>query len=177
MPAPQRSEFRFYPVLLTDWNVRVVFVRTQDDTMYVPIRPLCRELGIDSPTQLERIKANPKLACGLIEVPLPTKRGERPTYALRRRECATWLADIDPDRVKESVRGRVKAFQADVMAAADRLLFGDLSGVYASTVEHRHTRGATGSIRGECPRCGAPLILVIGGEGKPRFEIDDEAED
>lgn len=173
MPAAQRSEFRFYPVLLSRWDVRVVFVLTQDETMYVPIRPLCRELGIDSPSQLARIKQNPKLARGLLEVPMPTSKGERPTFALRRRECASWIADIDPDRVKAKVRGKLREFQSDVMAAADRLLFGDLSGVYRSTVEHRH---ATGEIRGECPRCGAPLILVIGGEGRPCFEIDERGD-
>jgi hypothetical protein len=73
--------------------------------------------------------------------------------------------------LKESVRGRVKEFQADVMAAADRVLFGDLSGAYRETIEHRH---ATGAIRGSCPRCGAPLILIIG-EAKPYFVIDEEA--
>ncbi len=173
MPAARRSEYRFYPVLLSRWDVKVIFVLAEDDTVYVPVRPLCRELGIDSPTQLARIKQSAKLAPGLREVPLQTSKGERPTYALRRRECATWIADIDPERVKSSVQGKIREFQADVMAAADRLLFGDLSGVYRSTIEHRHI---TGELRGDCPRCGAPLVAVIG-DGRTYFEIDDREDE
>jgi hypothetical protein len=81
---------------------------------------------------------------------------------LRSREAAWWLVSIAPRRLPEHLRGRMQELRASLLAAADRLVFGDLSNVTRDL-----PLAISAPTRGElcfgCPRCGAPLCFVVEG--------------
>ncbi len=81
---------------------------------------------------------------------------------LRRRETAWWIANINPKKVKASVRDDLEEFQAALMAEADRLAVGDLSSVLPALQPHQTIRG---ELTGDCPGCGAALCFVIAETG------------
>ena len=81
---------------------------------------------------------------------------------LRRRETAWWIANINPKKVKASVRDDLEEFQAALMAEADRLAVGDLSSVMPALQPFQTIRG---ELTCNCPRCGAALCFVIAETG------------
>jgi hypothetical protein len=162
---------------LDAWGAEVLFMVDEvNKVVYVPVRPVCATLGIAPQTQVDRIQKDEQYEGAIEEISVPTAGGRQDMVCLRAKEAAWWVFSIAPKRLPAHLRDNLAAMKQALMDAADRLLFGDLTQVvYKGQLQlGRPTRG---NIRGGCPRCGAPLIQVIGGEGHPRFEIDDNADE
>src|SRR5262249_25619216 len=149
--------------MLDQWGMRVLFmVDEASRSVYVPIRPLCSTLGIASQTQVERIQADEQYEGAIEDIKVPTAGGKQNMVCLRSKEAAWWLVSIAPRRLPDHLRGRMQELRASLMAAADRLVFGDLSDV-ARDVPFKIGQPMRGEICFGCPRCGAPLCLVVEG--------------
>lgn len=149
---------RYLPVDMPAWDVKLLFVQDDDGTLYLPVRMTCQALGIDHKGQLERLQGEDGYPDALVELPIPTAGGMQRATCIRKREGAAWVGSINPRKVKASVRGRLEEFRNDLLAAADRLLFGDMSGIATlpAVVKRPH-----GHIDLDCPRCGAGWTLLL----------------
>jgi P22_AR N-terminal domain len=143
-----------------------------------PLRALCKVIGINAQTQVDKLRADSAYTGALREdVPIPTIKGERPATCIRRKEVGRWLLGIDAARCAITARGPLERFQEELLAAADRWLFGDNSDVATDGTE-RTALPITGTLRlGECPRCGAHLCLEIDGTGNHLRIEGEEADD
>jgi hypothetical protein len=152
--------YKPYAVQLHRWDMAVTIVRTDDGRAFFAVRPLCQGLGINSQTQLAMLQDDERYADALHTFRIPTAGGMQDVVCLRRRETAWWIANVNPKKVKASVRDDLEEFQAALMAEADRLLFGALPHVPESERGHvdyrQHDR-----IRIACLDCGAPHVVVI----------------
>jgi|GEM_PF-5987729 len=84
--------------------------------------------------------------------------------------------EIVSTRCSITARGPLERFQEELLAAADRWLFGDNSDVVIDATDKTAIQ-ITGRLRvGECPRCGAHLRLEIDGTGN-HLRIEGEEDD
>jgi hypothetical protein len=135
-------------------------VDEENRVVYVPIRPICVTLGIDSRTQVDRIQKDEQYAGAREEILVPTSGGRQEMVCLRAREAAWWVFSISPQRLPAHLRENLTLMKQGLMDAADRLLFGDLSAVVRAG-EFQIGRPMRGELTFSCPRCGSPLCFVI----------------
>ncbi len=161
------ASYRHGTLAINSFNVEVPTI-VVERAIYFPIRALCRIVGVDAQTQIYRIRDDSRMSDGLRILPVPTTKGVRDTACIHRTTAAIWLTTIDPARCAITARGPLTAFQSELFAAADRFLFGD------------HTPGVTNSpitygtiTAGDCPRCGAHLVLHVTGTGTHLQEVQD----
>ena len=90
----------------------------QNGELYLPLRPTCSTLEIDSTTSLETIKADSRLAPGLRAIKRPTSGGEQRLQRLRSTVYSWWLALIDPRKFKQERRANLIERQRVLMNLA-----------------------------------------------------------
>jgi hypothetical protein len=89
----------------------IIAVRVQDGEIYVPLRSVCARLGIEAQAQTRRIRRDEVLAEGLRAVQVETRGGLQPLLCLELEAVPLWLAGIEPSRVREDLRERLKAYK------------------------------------------------------------------
>ncbi len=72
--------------------------------IYVPLRPLCRNLGIQWSAQRKRLYRDPILAKGVVMMDTPSAGGDQQTLALRLELLPGWLFGIETSRMDDEVR-------------------------------------------------------------------------
>jgi hypothetical protein len=86
---------------------------TQDNQKFVPIKPICTQLGINYTTQLERLKNDPIMGS---TVPLRGMVGadgkNREMVCIPFKYAFMWLSKINPHNVDESARPGLIAAQS-----------------------------------------------------------------
>lgn len=138
--------------------------------VYFPMRALCGVVGLAPQKQVERLREDGRFADALRTLPVPTPKGLRDAVCINRGTpqkpyVAMWLGSVDTTRCAITAKGPVERFQAELFAAADRFLFGDLSDVVSDDVS-RAARPIAGILHlGDCPRCGLGLCLIMDGTG------------
>ncbi len=163
---------RYLPVAMPTWDVDILFVQDDDGTLYVPVRLTCQALGVADPKgQIEKLQGEDGYPEALVELPIPTAGGIQSAVCIRKREGALWVGSINPKKVKPTVRGKLAEFKQDLLAAADRLLFGDMSGNPALPAVVRQPRVL---IDMDCPRCGAGWTYTIDENGGHLHLREDE---
>jgi P22_AR N-terminal domain len=141
----------------------------ENGELYLPLRPTCSTLEIDSTTALETIKADSRLALGLRVIRLPTSGGEQRLQCLRSTEYSWWLALIDPRKFKEERRMNLIERQRVLMNLARDIMLKrqELRTITAGkNLTHTAIQGR-GQLEGDfqCLKCGAPHHLTIDGAG------------
>src|SRR5215212_3663712 len=94
----------------------LVAVLAADETIYVPLRPICKFLGLTWPGQFERLKNNPVLSETLRLVPVQrtTATGGVPdVLALPLKFLPGWLFGIQASRVKPALRDKILRYQRE----------------------------------------------------------------
>jgi hypothetical protein len=154
-----------YPRIFKEWGISVMLIKAEDNGIYVPVRQICTELGINVDNQKNKLNGNPDYAEGLVELPVPTPGGKQMMLCIRKKELAWWLVhDMDDKRCKPHIRGHLQEIKQAIIDAAERILFGDIEYVPEST------RGIIAvSSRNEivfaCLDCGAKhRIVIVNGE-------------
>ncbi|BAD56319.1 putative prophage antirepressor [Nocardia farcinica IFM 10152] len=89
-----------------------------DDKPHVALRPMCDALGIDADTQARKLKSR-SWATTVIRTVVAADGKAREMLMIDRRTMTMWLATIDENRVAESARPVVRAFQAEAADALD----------------------------------------------------------
>jgi hypothetical protein len=99
----------------------IVAVRMVDGSVYVPIRPVCDNLGVALAGQRERINRDPVLSEAVVSVSVTLTQQAREMLCLPLKYIPGWLFGINATRVKPELRERVIRYQQecyDVLAEA-----------------------------------------------------------
>ena len=99
----------------------IVAVRMDDGDVYVPIRPICDNLGVTLAGQRERINRDPVLAEMATSVSVTLTQQARGMICLPLKFIPGWLFGINANRVKPELRDRIIRYQRecyDVLAEA-----------------------------------------------------------
>lgn len=128
-------EGQHLPVYLPDWGITAHWVLAPDGTPYLAVRKTCEELGVASASQLEKLGADDGYndPAVLREFRIVTGGGVQATKCLRRAEAALWIATIKPGKVRPALREKIADVRRAIIAVADRLVFGDKTGVVAAS--------------------------------------------
>jgi hypothetical protein len=99
----------------------VTAVRLNSGEVYVPIRPICDNLGVTLAGQRERINRDPVLAEEVTSVSVTLTQQAREMICLPLKFVPGWLFGINANRVKPEIRERLIRYQRecyDVLAEA-----------------------------------------------------------
>lgn len=90
----------------------------------VAVKPICRKLGLDWPSQYTRIKNDSVLNEGIVLMPVPSDGGEQEAFCLPIKYVNGWLFKIDSRRVNPEARERVIAYQKYCYEVLSQHFFG-----------------------------------------------------
>jgi hypothetical protein len=99
----------------------IIAVRLVDGIVYVPIRPICDNLGVTLAGQRERINRDPVLSEVVVSVSVTLTQQAREMLCLPLKFIPGWLFGMNADRVKPELRERIIRYQRecyDVLAEA-----------------------------------------------------------
>lgn len=99
----------------------ITAVRLADGAVFVPIRPICDNLGITLAGQRERINRDPVLSAETSSVSVTLTQQAREMICLPLKFIPGWLFGINANRVKPEIRERLIRYQRecyDVLAEA-----------------------------------------------------------
>lgn len=155
--------YRKREVRLEAWKMTAVFMVDEERKVaYLPVKTMSAALGVDPASQVERVRTDETYADSREMIRVPTAGGRQEMLCLPLGAAALWLISITPSKLPEHLRGHMQEVKAAIMAAADRLMWGDLSGILRAG-DMQIGRPARGELTFGCPRCGAPLCFVIDG--------------
>lgn len=104
--AVEQREVAFY-------EDTVVAVRLTSGDVYVPIRPICDNLGVTLAGQRERINRDPVLAEVVTSVSVTLTQQSREMLCLPLKFIPGWLFGINVNRVKPELRDRIIRYQRE----------------------------------------------------------------
>lgn len=91
----------------------IVAVRLDEGDVYVPIRPICDNLGLALAGQRERINRDPVLSEAVISVSVTLTQQAREMLCLPLKYIPGWLFGINAARVKPELRERIIRYQRE----------------------------------------------------------------
>jgi hypothetical protein len=89
----------------------VLAARTPESEIYLPLRPLCTALGLGWSPQLRKIRADEILVESTRQLRIQTRGGAQVMLCMDLEAVPLWLAGIEPSRVREDLRERLKAYK------------------------------------------------------------------
>jgi hypothetical protein len=89
----------------------VLAARIGTSEIYLPVRPICTALGIHWAAQYRKIKADEVLLESTRTLRLQTRGGPQNLVCMDVEAIPMWLAGIEPSRVREDLRERLKAYK------------------------------------------------------------------
>jgi len=98
-------------LITIDCRGQTLFGVNTPDGLFVGVKPLCDQLGLNWRKQVRRMRSTPVLAEGMLNHPLPTASGPQPTTLLHRDLVPAWLLGISLGHVARSRRDRVLTYQ------------------------------------------------------------------
>ncbi len=165
MATETAQHYRYATLRIRHFDVRVPAVIV-GRVAYFPVGTLCDRMGLSFPAQRRRLKEDARLAKHQRFLPVPTVKGQRDTLCIRKEGVAIWFTLVEPSKCAVAkTRELLEKFQAELFAAADRFLFGDVADV---TYDEATKTAAPiiGSLSvGACPHCGAALRLAYTDSG------------
>jgi hypothetical protein len=166
----------WHEVYLEVLDATVTIIRT-DGGIYFSIADLCDALGITPQHQQSSVRHDARFVGQWRYLPVRIGNASpRKHLCLRKASAALWLIEVDDNRVRPPIRGKLKQIQHALMEAADRLVFGDQPDMIrldGHRIELR--RPIRGQLHFDCLNCGAQHCLTIDGEGV-HLELADEWE-
>lgn len=137
--------------------------------LYLPVRPTCAALELDSQTSIATIKADSRLAPGLFRIRLPSGGGDQLQQCLRSEEYSWWLMIVDPRRFKPERRALLAERQRVLMHLASDIVLKrrELKALPQQRLPQSADIPVSGQTEGvlHCLNCGAPHLIVIDGTG------------
>ena len=104
--AVEQREVAFY-------EDTVVAVRLESGEIYVPIRPICDNLGVTLAGQRERINRDPVLSDIVTSVSVTLTQQAREMLCIPLKFVPGWLFGINANRVKPELRDRIIRYQRE----------------------------------------------------------------
>jgi hypothetical protein len=168
LPVEQKS-VKFY-------NDEVIAVRADDGAVYVPIRPVCDNLGITLAGQRERINRDPVLSEAVTSVSVTLTQQAREMLCLPLKFIPGWLFGVNANRVKPELRENVIRYQRecfDVLAEAfmEGRLTADPS--FTDLLQTNTPAVQAYKVLQELTRLARSQVLLEARVGHQEFRIDD----
>lgn len=108
-----------------------------DSNPHVALKPLCESLGIDSDSQIKRLKRQPWASTVVMTVQLPGDNQARGVTMIDRRTFTMWLATIQTSRIKDdAARDLLTAYQCEAADVLDRY-FNEGAAINPRASEHQ----------------------------------------
>ncbi len=85
--------------------------RTETSEIYLPVKPICTALGVSWTTQYRKIRADDVLMESVKTLRLQTRGGRQNLVCMDVEAIPLWLAEIEPDRVREELRDRLRSYK------------------------------------------------------------------
>jgi len=98
---------------VTFYDDEIIAIRASDGGVYVPIRPLCDNLGVTLAGQRERINRDPVLSEMVTSVSVTLTQQAREMLCLPLNYIPGWLFGISADRVKPELRDKIIRYQKE----------------------------------------------------------------
>ena len=89
----------------------VLAARLDTAQIYLPVKPLCTALGINWPSQRQKIMADEVLAESTRTLRLKTRGGPQNLVCMDVEAIPMWLAGIEPSRVRADLRDRLITYR------------------------------------------------------------------
>jgi hypothetical protein len=89
----------------------IMAARVDAGDIYLPLRSMCDALGVSYQGQVARIRRDEVLADGLRTLRVETGGGIQGVQALHLECVPLWLAGLEPSRVKEEIRPRLRVYK------------------------------------------------------------------
>lgn len=160
---PQTVAYAFYEDALPEWDIPYILLAEDDaGDIFFPVRPICEALQLQRSKQNAIIQADSRTQSGVRTIKAPTAGGQQDTLYLRKRECAIWLANIDPARVNGTAKGHLEDFQEDLWQLAEHTVFRRHRVANASVEDTGIVVQLSGELRGEFTcECGRRHVFEI----------------
>src|SRR5262249_30280500 len=113
-PLPRVEPFDFH-------GDPLIAVIVDGHEVVLPIRSVCGALGLDPPSQSERLREHDVLSQGLRIVKIPVGNRVQSVLAINRRYLAFWLATITPSQVSDIARPKLVSYQHELVDMLDAL--------------------------------------------------------
>lgn len=104
---------------------QLVAIVLEGDGVAVPIRVVCEALGLDTETQVARLREHEVLSQGLRVVNVRLGDRVRSVVALLHTMIPFYLATISPHQVAESVRPKLVRYQQELVVILSRIFYGE----------------------------------------------------
>jgi len=128
------------------------------ETTLVAMKPIVEGIGLDWSSQLKKIKSNPVLSKGMVEITIPSAGGEQVMQALPLNRIHGWLMTIHPGKISNlTVRARVVKTQTE---AAD-VLFNHFFGKAIASGAHLTARETGGITKAVVNKAIAPVVARV----------------
>ncbi len=106
---------------------RLPVAQLADETILVPLRPLCEYLGIDWSSQAKRLRRDPVLGPAVRSVVMmTTDRGERPMVSVPLSLLPGWLFGLQANRVRAELREKIVRYQRECFEVLWTAFKGDI---------------------------------------------------
>lgn len=103
---------------LVPFHDQQILVIQQGDTVYVPIKPLCQNLGVDWEAQRQRIARDTVLSEGACIIQAPSKGGLQDMMCLPMEYLNGWLFGIDDKKLENiKIRERLLIYKRECYGA------------------------------------------------------------
>ena len=89
----------------------VLAARLDTAQIYLPVKPLCTALGVNWPSQRQKIMADEVLAESTRTLRLKTRGGPQNLVCMDVEAIPMWLAGIEPSRVRADLRDRLITYK------------------------------------------------------------------
>jgi ferritin-like metal-binding protein YciE len=89
----------------------VLAARLNTAQIYLPVKPLCTALGVNWPSQRQKIMADEVLAESTRTLRLKTRGGPQNLVCMDVEAIPMWLAGIEPSRVRADLRDRLITYK------------------------------------------------------------------
>lgn len=89
----------------------ILAARIDAGDIYLPLRSMCDALGVSYQGQVARIRRDEVLAEGLHSLRVETGGGAQNVQALHLECVPLWLAGLEPSRVREEIRPRLRVYK------------------------------------------------------------------
>lgn len=105
---------------LIPFRGQVIEAQKKDDKVFVALKPVCKNLGLDVNGQIQRLQRQPWATTCVIHA-VGGDGKQREMVAIDRRTFSMWLATIDTSRVKsQAARDLIVAYQQEAADALDQ---------------------------------------------------------
>lgn len=90
-----------------------IVVVEYDNKPYVPMKPICENIGLAWHAQFERLKRKEVLSSGIRIIRTPSNGGEQESVCLPLHYLNGWLFGIDTNRVKPELKEKLVRYQKE----------------------------------------------------------------